>query len=316
MATLSAALGRATSILKDAEKPDARLEAEVLLMHLLGLSRAQLYSRWPESLNAAQESALEELVARRGRGEPLAYITAHREFFGLDLVVDRRVLIPRPETELLVESALAWLIRSKSKDAPVHPGLVEVRSRQAQSGTPRLIADVGTGSGAIAISLAFHCPDAIVYATDVSAEALEVARCNAIRHRVEDRVIPLQGDLLAPLPEPVDLLVANLPYVKEADLPRWCGAAQVELAWEPEVALVGGSDGLNLVRRLLDQALGYLWPGGALFMELGWGQGRQACELARSSFPEAQVSLHKDLAGLDRMVAILNPIGRRGRAVG
>jgi len=296
MTTLSAALGRATSILEDAEKPEARLEAEVLLMHLLGLSRAQLYSRWTDPLNAAHESTLEELVARRQSGEPLAYITGHREFFGLDLVVDRRVLIPRPETELLVESALSWL--------------------NARPDAPKLIADVGTGSGAIAVSLAFHCPDVVVYATDIAAEALDVARCNAIRHRVEDRVIPLQGDLLAPLPGPVDLLIANLPYVKEADLPRWCGAAQVELGWEPEVSLSGGPDGLDLVRRFLAQAPGYLRPGGALFMELGWDQARQVCELARSSFPEAQVSRHKDLAGLDRMVAVLNPVGRRERTVG
>ena len=159
MTTLSAALGRATSILEDAEKPEARLEAEVLLMHLLGLSRVQLYSRWTEPLNAAHESTLEELVARRQSGEPLAYITGHREFFGLDLAVDRRVLIPRPETELLVESALSWL--------------------NARPGVPKLIADVGTGSGAIAVSLAFHCPDAVVYATDISAEALSVAQLGA-----------------------------------------------------------------------------------------------------------------------------------------
>ncbi|MBC7262511.1 MAG: peptide chain release factor N(5)-glutamine methyltransferase, partial [Chloroflexi bacterium] len=180
----------ATSVLAAAGVPSPRLDAEVLLAHVLGWKRAGLYARPEFELTPAQQQAFQDLVERRCRREPVPYITGHREFYGLDFIVDRRVLIPRPETELLVERAL---------ETAEHMG----------SGKEQLIlADIGTGSGVIAISLAMHLPHAIIYATDAFAEALEVAACNVSRYHLSQRVHLLQGDLLQPLPERVHLIVA------------------------------------------------------------------------------------------------------------
>ena len=284
MTTIALALAQTTESLVATGNLEACFEGEVLVMHALGLSRAQLYSRWTEPLDGSRTAFLQKQVARRQQGEPLAYILGHREFYGLDLAVDRRVLIPRPETELLVEAALGWISNHQQR--------------------PSLVADIGTGSGAIAVSLAHMRPDIAIYATDRSPEALTLARENVARHGLADRVTLLEGDLVAPLPEPVDLLVANLPYVKETDLPAWCGSAQVELAWEPNIALDGGPDGLDIIGRFLDQAPEHLHYDGAVFLEIGWDQGEETVRLARAAFPSARISLHKDFAGLDRIVAI------------
>jgi release factor glutamine methyltransferase len=214
----------------------------------------------------------------------VAYITGHREFYGLNFLVDRRVLIPRPETELLVDEALAWL-----------------RGRFGQRLT---VADAGTGSGAIAVAIARKYPGGTVYATDASPGALAVAAENAERLGVAGRVMLLEGDLLTPLRVRVDLIVANLPYVREDQMPLWCGATQVELAFEPFDALCGGPDGLDVIRRLLQQAPQYLNPGGAVMLEIGADQGHAAEALAKEAFPQARVRVKKDLAGLDRLVVI------------
>ena len=287
MVTIAEAVEQVTRALEDAGSVEARLGAEVLLMRHADLTRAQLYSHWQEPLHVGVVATLRDSVARRAQGEPLAYVTGHREFFCLDFLVDRRVLIPRPETELLVETALKWL-----GTAPAGP---------------KRVADVGTGAGAIAVSLAVHCPDALVDATDSSPSALEAARANAQRHGVARRIRMLEGDLLAPLPEPVDLLVANLPYVRDDQLPCRCGAGEIELAWEPLSALAGGPDGLHLIRRFLAQAPRYLRPGGSALLEIGWDQGPPVCSLAQEAFPGAAVSLHKDLAGHHRMVCVRRP---------
>ncbi len=284
MSSLAVALGHATQALQEAGNQEARLEAEVLFMHVVGGSRAYLYSHWTEDLSAQHESQYLALVRQRCLGQPLAYITGHKEFFGLDFHVDKRVLIPRPETELLVECALNLL--------------------QKRENSGKLVADIGTGSGAIAVSLAVHCPDISVQASDISPDALDVAAENARRHGVAERITFLSGDLTAPLPGPVDIIIANLPYVREADLPKWCGSAQVELAWEPEVALDGGQDGLVHIRRLIRSAPGFLKPGGACLLEIGFDQSAAATELCAASFPDACITSHKDLAGQDRMVSI------------
>jgi release factor glutamine methyltransferase len=257
-----------------------RLDAELLLSQVLGASRATILA-WPErQLTPKELTAYRNLVARRAAREPLAYILGQREFFGLDFMVDSRVLVPRPETELVVEHALH--------------GARELA-------TPPHIADVGAGSGAIAVTLAVHLPGATIYALDGSAGALEVASANAHRHRVDDQVSCLQGDLLEPLRGPVDLITANLPYVTTAE---WEDLPPEIRMHEPRSALDGGPDGLAFIRRLLSTAGPYLRPNGAILLEIGASQGAAATALARDSFPQATVTLHRDYAGLDRLVVV------------
>ncbi len=267
---------------------DPRLDAELLLAHCLGLTRTQLYANLQQALSPTGLASYRQLIERRARHEPVAYIVGYKEFYGLDFHVDRRVLIPRPETELLVERAI---------------GLASgIRDRDYGLGVDSLIlADVGTGSGAVAVSLAVNLPQAMVYAIDASAEALEVAAINCCRHAVEDRVHLLQGDLLDPLPMPVNLIVANLPYVTEKELAE----LQPEIrCYEPLSALDGGPDGLSYIRHLLAQAEGYLKPGGAILLEIGARQGEAVLDLARCHFPKADIELCQDYAGLDRIVIV------------
>ncbi len=278
MKSVDSVLREATHTLTFAGCDTPRLDAEVLLAHVLGQDRAWLYAH-PEHLPSPRQlSAYRALVSRRAKREPVAYLTGHKEFFGLDFVVTPDVLVPRPETELLVEQALGWAERVPA---------------------PLTIADVGTGSGAIAVTLAVHLPGALVVATDTSPAALALARRNAARHGVAGRVHCVQGDLLAPLAGGFSLVVANPPYLSPADL----AAAPPEVArWEPRAALDGGPDGLATIRRLLAVASDRLRPDGALLMEIGAGQGAEVLALARRHFPQATVEIAKDYAGLDRML--------------
>ncbi|MGQ9627002.1 MAG: peptide chain release factor N(5)-glutamine methyltransferase [Anaerolineae bacterium] len=257
----------------------ARLDAELLLAFNLGLSRAGLYAKLDRALSQAEWEIYSFSICRRAAREPVAYLTGRKEFYKLDFYVDRRVLIPRPETELLVEQALEMARR-----APIE-----------------VIADVGTGSGAVAISLAVELEGARIYATDISPEALAVAALNCRRHGLAGRVRLLQGDLLAPLPEPADLIVANLPYIAREEFEE---LAEDIRSYEPRLALDGGEDGLALIRRLLAQAEAYLRPGGKILLEIGAWQGGAVSALARRHFPRAQITLRKDYAGLDRLVII------------
>lgn len=254
-----------------------RLDAELLLAHALGWGRARLIAEGRQPLALGQLGGYRQLVARRAALEPVAYIVGHREFYGLDFAVDRRVLVPRPETELLVELALAFA------------GQTFERFR---------IVDVGTGSGCIAVALAVHLPEARVVAVDISPAALQVARRNVERHGVAERVRLAEGDLLAPLDEPVDLLVSNPPYTIVSEIDE--GVRR----HEPGGALDGGPDGLAVYRRLLAQAPAKLRPGGSLLLEIGATQADAVTELARQHFPKASIRLYRDLAGLDRVVTI------------
>jgi release factor glutamine methyltransferase len=260
-----------------------RLDAELLLAHVLGANRAVVLVHPDRRLTPKQLTCYRDLVSRRAEREPLAYIVGQREFFGLDFEVDRRVLIPRPETELLVERALQ-IARSRKQGF--------------------LIADVGAGSGAIAVTLAVHLPRATVYALDESAGALAVAAGNARRHGVEGRVRCLQGDLLAPLESPVDLVTANLPYVAADEWPMLPPEIR---DYEPRSALDGGADGLALIGSLLAVASPHLQPGGALLLEIGARQGTAVTTLAQRHLPQAGVRLLQDYAGLDRLVEIQLP---------
>ena len=221
------------------------------------------------------------LLRRREAGEPLAYIVGHREFYGLDFRVDRRVLIPRQETETLMECVIEHCASLKGDRA--------VR-----------VADVGTGSGAIAVAVAVRVPNAMVTAIDVDAGTLEVADANRCRHGVEGRVSLACGDLLAPLSAPVDVIVSNPPYIRSGDmatLPR-------EVRCEPAGALDGGADGLAVVRRLLAEAPARLNAGGALFVEIAPEQMGEAQGMARASFPGARVGYREDALGLARVVCV------------
>jgi release factor glutamine methyltransferase len=257
-----------------------RLDAELLLAHVLGANRAAVLARPEQPLTPKALTRYRDLVARRAGREPLAYILGHREFFGLDFVVDRRVLIPRPETELLVEHAL----------------------RIARQCTPPLqIADVGAGSGAIAVTLAVRLPQATVYALDASEGALAVVAENARRHGVAERVHCLASDLLSALPGPVPLIVANLPYVTSEE---WKGLIPEIRDYEPQSALDGGPDGLSLIRRLLATAGGHLLPGGGVLLEIGASQGAAVTALAQEQLPQGRVEVYRDYAELDRVVVV------------
>jgi release factor glutamine methyltransferase len=275
--TIRQILQQARRKLKVVEGAEPVLDSEVLLSHVTGLDRAGLYREWACPLPAHEEKYYWELVGRRCLGEPVAYLTSCKEFMGLDFKVSPSVLIPRPETELLVETALSLL--------PPAP----------------LVIDVGTGSGAIAVSLASFLPESIVYATDCSEEALDVARSNAVRHGVGTHVRFYQGDLLEPLTGVVpvkgaDLIAANLPYIPSGDL---AGLPRGVRQFEPGLALDGGADGLELYKRLIPAASILLKNDGFLLLEIGFNQAEGIQELLKTCW---KTDILKDLAGLNRLV--------------
>ena len=268
---LKQALRKARDILVKNSFEDAPLEGELLLRHTLKIDRVQLYLELDKELTPKQEQTFRRLLERRLQGEPAAYITGRREFYGLDFNVSPAVLIPRPESELLVETAL-----SIAKNRPLFT-----------------IADIGTGSGAIAVSLAVNLPQAVIYATDISAAALETASANCRKHGVAGRVRLLEGNLLEPLPEPVDLIVANLPYVRKSEL---------NPSLEPPLALDGGADGTESIEQLCRQAGGKLKSGGSMLLEIGQGQREAVTAILHNIFPGGGIEVFPDLAGIDRVV--------------
>jgi release factor glutamine methyltransferase len=291
--TIATTLARAATQLQASDAP--RLEAELLLAHVLGLSRAGLYAHPERPLPDQQLDVYQALLKRRALGEPLPYLTGHIEFYGLDITVNQHVLIPRPETETLVDLALNLQTSASSVEPSPIP------NTQYPISNIQSLADVGTGSGCIAIALAVHAPQARIYALDLSPDALQVARANAQRHEVAQRITFIQSDLLAALPQPVDLIVSNPPYIAAGE---WPTLPREVREHEPRLALDGGLDGLDVVRRLLEQARDNVLPGGALLVEIGAGQGAAAARLARQICPTASVSLQADLAGRDRVLCV------------
>ena len=267
--------------LSQASVEEARLEAELLVAHVLGTERAHLLAEWQRPISPTALPLLASLVGRRLRREPLSYLVGWREFYGLRFAVRPGVLIPRPETETVVEAALR-LAAQRYGDAPV-------------------VADVGCGCGAIAVALATHLSQARVYAIDAARVALEVASENFRRHRVEERVTLLDGDLLAPLTEPVDMVVANLPYVRSGDF----AAIQPEVLWEPREALDGGPDGLEVIRGMLDQIQGKVRPRGAILLECDPRQAGGLVREVEERIPGCSSRVIQDLARLDRVVEVL-----------
>jgi release factor glutamine methyltransferase len=258
-----------------------RLDAEILVAHVLGLARVQLYVQFERVLEPDELGRLRELIKRRQSGESVAYLVGKKEFWKFELAVDGRVLVPRPDTETLIEVALEKLSASPASTK---------------------IADVGTGSGALAITLAKLRPEAAVFATDVSPGALEVARGNAVA--LGATVTFLEGDLGEPLraEAPFGLVVANLPYIPTAEL----AGLPAEVRAEPVLALDGGADGLDLVRRLVADAPSLLGPGGLLVLEIGAGQAADtAALLGDAGF--AGVAIKRDLGGVERVVSGARP---------
>lgn len=275
--TVKETLNCARKLLEDSRIDDASFEGELLLRRVTGQSRARLYSDLESEISPEQEAAFQQVIRRRLGGEPSAYIIGRREFYGLDFIVNPDVLIPRPETELLVEKVISL---SGKYETPV-------------------IADIGTGCGTIAVSLAVNLPQAVIYATDISPAALKIAEANCRSHGVAGRISIICGDMLEPLTEPADIIVANLPYVKSSDIDACCR--------EPLSALDGGADGLDKIRRLLHRIEGKLNPGGCLLLEIGIGQSEAVNGLLSRLFPAATVEITQDLGGIDRMVCMALP---------
>src|SRR5688500_4839390 len=277
MPTWGEARAAATTRLRSAPDPGtAALDADVLLAHVLGVGKEALFAHPERALSDAEAARFQELVDRRSRGEPVAYLRGFKEFYGLRFRVDPRVLIPRPETEVLVEAA-----------------------RQLIAGRAATVVDVGTGSGAIAVAIAAHEHTVRVIATDSSRDALAVAESNALANGVAARVEFRHGDLLAALTEPVDIVCANLPYLPDASVERWVGERS-SLAFEPRVAVVAGSDGLGVIRRCIDDLPRVLAPRAAALFECDPPQVLAVLDALEGAGLRTRVL--RDLAGADRVV--------------
>ena len=275
---VKAQLAKARATLAAAGIPLPWLDAEILVAHVLKSSRERLHSHPDRQLTVAQRAQLRRMTNRRAARVPVPYLVGEREFYGHMLRVTPAVLIPRPSSELLVELAIDWL--------QTHPAA-------------RRVIDLGTGSGAVAISVAKAVPQVRIEARDVSARALRVADENIAHYRLRRRITTVKADLLRRA-TPADVILANLPYIPEA-LRR---IRPKELEYEPALALDGGKDGLSLIRAALVQAPAALKPGGLVLFECDPAQTRRIVRLAQGHWPSAEVTVHKDLAGLDRVVRI------------
>ena len=259
--------------LADRGVENARLNAEHLLAHALGLKRMELYLQFDRPLTESERAPLRDLVKRRGAREPLQHVLGTAEFHGRTFACDKRALVPRPETEQLVELALEM-----AKDKPA-----------------ATILDIGTGSGVIALTIALELPSATLHATDLSPDALALAAENAARHALTDRIVFHQADLLPPDDARFDLIIANLPYIPAEEI----ASLSPEVRHDPASALDGGADGLDLIRRLIDTAPDRLAPGGALLLEIGLGQA-DAVNTLLSARKFRDISVRPDYQNIPR----------------
>jgi len=275
MTSVKEALSWATKQLKKVSESPS-LDADVLLEFVLAEPRAFLYGHPEAAVKSREDTHFRKLVARRKEGEPIAYLVGEKEFYGKSFLVNKHVLIPRPDTEHLVDAVL------------------DVYNNQSVT-----VADIGTGSGAVSIALKSKAPRMHVIATDISKKALEVAKENAKRHGVE--MMFLHGNLTEPLQSPVDGLVANLPYLTEKE------AKNPTLAFEPNVALSGGGKGLDYFHQFFLKAPRALKKGGHIFLEIGAKQAKAVTEMAETAFPGAHVRVRQDLGGFDRVLTVELP---------
>ena len=302
-ATVGALVRDAAARLAAAGSGSPRLDAELLLGHVLGIDRAGVFAAGEAQVGPAQAAAFAAAVARREASEPIAYIRGFREFHGLALSADARALIPRPETELLVDAAVAE-VTARLAGAP-----------RAADSPPLRIADVGTGTGAIALALLAALrkrrmdAHVTVLATDASPDALALACENAVAHGLADTCQFAQADLLPDGISGLDLVCANLPYIKTADM----ATLAPDLAFEPASALDGGDDGLDVIRRLLLRLPGVLARGGVALLEIGADQGVSITDAVTDTLPGWRCTLAEDLAGLPRLARVeYGPHAERG----
>lgn len=288
-----AALKEGMAQLRAASVPSSTLAAELLLMHALGRDRTWLYTHPEAELDTSLAREYFALIARRAAGEPTQYLTGRKEFWGLDFEVTPAVLIPRPETEHVIEVALERL-GARGIKINMHTG---------EPSPPLRVADVGAGSGCLAVALALELPHAEIFATDISAAALEVALRNAARHRVAGRIRFLEGDLLGPVspsPGSFDLIVSNPPYVAQDD----AAALACEVReHEPHAALFGGPSGIEIYDRLIEQAGESLRSGGVLALELGYNSAQHVRAILAAQRHWVNVGVTNDLAGIPRVLA-------------
>jgi release factor glutamine methyltransferase len=300
---LKQALDSAVSRLEENAVGSPRMNAELLLMFTLSCDRAYLYAHPERELTAPELTRYDETLVERSRGVPAQYITGHQEFWGLDLVVSPAVLIPRPETEHIVETVLA-LARGDSPLRPNMTGRGTGLADQEDPDCPLRMVDVGTGSGCIALALATELPRAEIWATDISPAALEIARANAARLQLAERVCFRQGDLLEGMAPPearFDFVISNPPYVGEGEADK----LQREVKkFEPKEAVFAGAQGLDVFVRLIPQACHFLRPGGWLVMEMGYSQEEPVRALL-SEWREVQVV--PDLQGILRVILAKAP---------
>lgn len=289
--TVQQALQEGTRLLSQAGIESARLDAEVLLRHWLGVAQEALYRNPERPLSMEEHKLFHQALLRRTRGEPIAYITGHREFWSLDFIVTPDVLVPRPETERLVEVALEGL-------------------GESGKAIKYTILDLGTGSGVLAVSLAKERGDSEIWATDISAEALGVAAENAARHGITDRIRLLQGDLFGPIrgrKRFFDMIVSNPPYIRRKEF----STLPLEVRdWEPRIALDGGADGLDFYRRVAREAHSYLVEEGFLVLEIGADMAQEVRRLFAETGYYSAISVFQDYAGRDRVV-----VARKNRGV-
>jgi release factor glutamine methyltransferase len=264
---------------------DSYFESRTILCHVLGISLAQLYSNPEYVLNPNEFKMLVSLLDKRSNHEPTSYLTGQREFYGINLTVNSDVLIPRPETELLVEQSLETI-----KQNPRY-----------LKGETISIADIGTGSGAVSIGIASHIDNIKIYAVDISEKALDIAKLNIYKLGLDNKIITLYGNLLDPLTEPVDLIVANLPYIKESDISDLMPEIKY---FEPAIALNGGSDGIDKIRNLLFTSIYHLKDDGCILLEIGQGQHNILIELLHLYFDKAKYILTDDFNGIPRILKV------------
>ncbi|MFQ5849478.1 MAG: peptide chain release factor N(5)-glutamine methyltransferase [Candidatus Binatia bacterium] len=289
--TVAQALAEGTWILSRLGVETARLDAELLLGMALGWGREQLYLHYGMRLKDCEGHLFQGLLHRRARGEPIAYITGHREFWSHDFLLTPDVLVPRPETELLVEVTLRLLTETEGQVKP-----------QTPEGKIRIL-DLGTGSGIVAVTLAKERTDVEIWATDLSLGALEVARANAEQHGVQEKIRFVHGDVFKPVEGRDSFfhsVVSNPPYVRRSEIENLPGEVR---DWEPKLAWDGGPDGLDLCRRIITQGHRYLKDAGFIAVEIGPDMGEEVCWLFGGTGRYSEISVHRDYSGRDRVVS-------------
>jgi release factor glutamine methyltransferase len=302
-------LRSAITLLEENRVGSPRMNAEVLLMFVLGCDRAYLYAHPERELSPGEQNRYDEALEQRARGVPAQYITGHQEFWGLDFIVGPAVLIPRPETEHLVEAVLELCGKlptqtpdpstrvSRAEESARKPSLARDDIRESH---PLRIVDVGTGSGCVALALASGLPRAEIHATEISADALEIARANAARLLLADRVTFHATDLLHGIAGPFDIVASNPPYVGESEFDK----VQLEVRkFEPRCAVFAGPDGMDIIRRLAPQARAALKPGGFLAIEIGYSQEAAVRAVLRDW---QDVRAVPDLQGIPRVIVAKN----------